>query len=96
MTPELKTAGHTKGKWKALPLGDMGLLNVVAPDGPVAFTGTSSRSKEENEANAHLVAAAPDLIAACEIALDYIETGDGEREIRSALRSAIAHAKGQP
>lgn len=90
---EPKATGHTKGKWKALPLGDKGLLNVAAPDGPVAFTGTAKRSKEENEANARLIAAAPDLLAACEVALYFIECGDGEREVRSTLRNAIAKAK---
>jgi hypothetical protein len=52
---------------------------------------------EENEANARLIAAAPDLLAACEAALE-----DGPHnascglhlEVVDVLRAAIAKAKG--
>ena len=46
---------------------------------------------DENEANAHLIAAAPDLLAALELLLPYLEDCRMDKE----AAAAIAKAKGQ-
>lgn len=56
----------------------------------VANTGLLNLSDEENEANAHLIAAAPELLAA----LENIARCTMEPNIRDEARAAIAKAKG--
>ena len=56
---------------------------------------------EEMKANAHLIASAPDLLAACEAALEEItlftdgERDDGQEKLLNQLRRAIDKAKGE-
>ena len=47
-------------------------------------------------ANASLIAAAPDLLAACERALANIETNGGGADLADQLRAAIAKAEARP
>lgn len=64
------------------------------PDGP---DQPAPRSREECRANAVMMAAAPDLLDACECAAEILE-GDDHRaaqRIREKLLAAIAKAKGQ-
>ena len=52
----------------------------------------------ENEANAHLLAAAPDLLAACKQAVEFLDNGPGGTGIDAAcvrVRAAIAKAEGK-
>jgi hypothetical protein len=86
---------HTPGPWRA-ELGDVPYAefeneawivdcdahSVCTLDGPA----------DCNMANAHLIAAAPDLLAACEIALEASE----HEHVRKALRAAIARATQTP
>ena len=52
--------------------------------------------------DAHLIAAAPELLAACEAMLEHLEDAplrdlrDGHGELTDALRAAIAKARGTP
>ena len=57
----------------------------------------SDFDKETTEANARLIAASPDLLAACEFALECLVDWDRENgEAGDMLRTAIAKAKGTP
>lgn len=52
----------------------------------------------ENEANAHLLAAAPDLLAACKQAVEFLDNGPGGTGMDAAcvrVRAAIAKAQGK-
>lgn len=52
----------------------------------------------ENEANAHLLAAAPELLAACKQAVEFLDNGPGGTGIDAAcvrVRAAIAKAEGR-
>mgnify|MGYP001569738997 CR=1 FL=1 len=51
-------------------------------------------SYAEAEANAHLIAAAPDLLAACE-AITHLATGRNVSEVVTKARAAIAKATGK-
>jgi hypothetical protein len=48
------------------------------------------------KANAHLIAAAPELLDACDFALTILEgLGNGRSDAANACRAAIAKAKGE-
>jgi hypothetical protein len=95
---------HTPGPWECCVASDIGpfvartALSVksvnrrrAAGRALVCLVAPGDRTTEEDEANAQLIAAAPDLLAACELALAY------DRKPMTAakeLRDAIAKAKG--
>ncbi len=94
---------HTPGPWWIEPseydLAPFDILGATDPNGtswPVSYVAPLA----EAEANARLIAAAPDLLDARQFALDSEEStlGDGGSilgdEIRDVLRAAIAKAEG--
>jgi hypothetical protein len=99
---------HTPGPWTVAPDGEHVLGGE--PTDPVVIAGTMladwcSETDETSEANARLIAAAPNLLAALETALSALNhagevataSGKGELYIgtRAAARAAIAKATGQ-
>lgn len=71
---------HTPGPWKTE--GWKGLIVNSKVGTIVAMPGASNRAPlEEHQANARLIAAAPELLAACERALSwlpaFVDTCDG-------------------
>lgn len=90
---------HTKGPWETreipalhviaiAPVGKMMPIASVArwidaSDGPLRIT-------DEDRANANLIEAAPDLLAACRLALHMIE--DEQDETIAVLEAAITKA----
>ena len=93
----MSAAGHTPGPW-TYPGGTGNF--VGGPDRlRIADLGGLERSPEERQANARLIAAAPDLLAACKSVLDSVPfasyRGDGElEECEGRLRFAILKAEG--
>lgn len=89
---------HTPGPWKM-----SGANTVHGPDCIVAFVGTSNEevrkfSGERQNADAHLIAAAPDLLAACEqVMADMVQRRHKEWNLylETAVSRAIAKARGQ-
>jgi hypothetical protein len=93
----MKTAQHTPGPWR---VGDAG-ATVFGPNNGepapkiIANVGRGAFPAERNKANAHLIAAAPDLLAALIRCADFIENGqqsDNFFLVREAWRNAIAKA----
>lgn len=93
-------SAHTPGPWK---LGDENNACCDVDAGPVRitldrmdpFTGKDVISREEMLANAHLVIAAPDLLAACRAVLHWYEVDSSEFNREAAIaacRAAIASA----
>lgn len=94
---------HTKGEWKALiPKKDKykdcwwvyckgkGYIAKVYGN-----AGHSPIEPKEIEANAHLIAAAPDLLEACKVILDSdINNKCLPKTYRTMLEQAIAKAEG--
>jgi hypothetical protein len=83
---------HTPGPWKAEDsFGTLGLKNIFDNDGE--YIGGVRNSDD----NARLIAAAPDLLEACEAALEMwtngASVGDWQRN-SVKLIAAIAKAKG--
>ena len=90
---------HTPGPWEA-----NGVLVVASNDSfrtlfeckPLTMT----LSVEECEANAHLIAAAPELLEACKEALNYVQGHNNDEQyytprIERKLEQAIAKAQGE-
>jgi hypothetical protein len=99
---------HTPGPWHTGKEMERGLdlrKNIYNSKGEFIAAVVSSaglRSEHENRANARLIAAAPDLLAACEMARDafrILSTSfvyDPEfTELERVLNAAIANAKGE-
>ena len=97
----------TPGPWAIS--GDYGLLSseIVARDGRRAIASVWTKragvrdeydSWPEGEANARLISSAPDLLAACEAVLDWLEhgrlVGTSSRSLVDQLEAAIYNAGG--
>jgi hypothetical protein len=90
---------HSPGPW----LTDTKIVRSCNSDSDIARVYCHSQSDESYIANAHLIAAAPELLAALEKCLEYIPGSEvrswppgfklKEDSLRMA-RSAIAKAKG--
>lgn len=88
---------HTPGPWHA----GRGQQSTIVYDaegwGVASATVFHGRTEPETSiANASLIAAAPDLLAALELVLDDPQSLDGRPRTYEAARAAIAKAKGLP
>lgn len=83
---------HTPGPWAV----NSEHLTVLAEDsGYVCKVAGPGPNDPESLANAHLIAAAPELLAAAELALTAVaDPADWNFKARPALMAAIAKAKG--
>lgn len=98
---------HTPGPWHVVA-GNNAIWTSVTDDREIAICDLlDSGDKEKDLANACLIAAAPDLLAVCELAREltapwYAATGEAwaEREKKAAsfatqLLAAVAKARGE-
>ena len=86
---------HTPGPWQVQIVD--GVVSVVH-EGGFVFDSAFEVDEGPGEADAHLIAAAPDLLAACEVALKSAISflGDGETSpVRRKLLAAIRKAEGE-
>ena len=64
---------HTKGPWSAIkPHGNNVGMRIFSEDLYLGFVGNSDRDQEWAEANARLIAAAPDMYEALQLALPLL------------------------
>ncbi len=86
---------HTPGPWKAERHDAAGSI-IIDGAGPhnVGIATVNRYERHDVEANARLIAAAPDLLAACEYALAWMEARECHSEDSYALRETIAKARG--
>ena len=99
--PTLPTTGHTPGPWTASRIGPRtGPVRLtsktfkITPEGGPSFAYLPEGRDDIQEANARLIAAAPDLLAALQ-ALEYAQTDEGEHTESAAwgiARAAITAA----
>lgn len=89
------TTKHTPGPWSTHLVDD---TIVIIPRRPLpqkfSTLGHSEVADEEDFANARLIAAAPELLEALQMALVYID-GEGTPEQYEQAIAAIAKAKGE-
>jgi hypothetical protein len=95
----MNTPNHTPGPWKFDPVWSL----IIGPEGGeqqiAAIHGSQLVPKRQAQANAALIAAATDLLAACQAVLRGLELSPlpGTETDMELLRAAIALAeKGQP
>jgi len=103
---------HTKGPWEVWIIAGTGLPGIVAHNGPTVaevtkWTSAGNSNPEVMQANARLIAAAPELLEALMVTLDQVDytAGAGEptemvgallpKEIIEMGRRAIAKANGE-
>ena len=98
---------HTPGPWLASPTASLGPQYAVYAEASGRDVAVVYDHDDRTEANAKLIAAAPDLLEACEAFVEHIQTlpDDTEkcRHLRLALNNragdmivaAIAKAKGE-
>ena len=94
----MKTTNHTPGPWRIGDAGHTVFGPKTSEPAPATITSrldaTPRVSLGERKANLHLIAAAPDLLAALELACDELD-GDTDRYgLVRKLAAAIAKARG--
>ena len=104
---EERTMAHTPGPWTIAPYHSLGAeQDIIAPNGQRVCSVAGSKSFDEDtnewiEPDAHLIAAAPDLLAALKVCADRLEANRDEwgsvrhkTEVAQA-RAAIEKAEGK-
>lgn len=99
----MSNAKHTPGPWGYSQWPDQSIFNIHAGGFAEAFAVVKNvenahrgMGSVETRANARLIAAAPELLAALEAMLNYANLGAYERaDAVKAARAAIAKAKGE-
>ena len=102
-TRKEKQAKHTPGPWEAC--GQDGCIRIRATDvdGTTVYPAAINGNADDDEygpttrANAELIAAAPDLLAACRVALQAIEDahhGVSTADQEAMIEQVIAEAEG--
>jgi hypothetical protein len=93
---------HTSGPWTVIEKCEGTQVIVSGPEDWVGVALVYGDTDEEAEANARLIAAAPELLDAIELAYDLLNTmttseysRGGDANVRHVLRTAIAKAKGE-
>lgn len=78
----MNTAKHTPGPWRTNDHGVKNMTDIVCDTGAVAHVARwyqgEAGDANENAANATLIAASPDLLAACEAAEQRLVNTQGE------------------
>lgn len=86
---------HTPGPWQALGRDILSMHAYPRASGPLVCV-VDDNDNSKWPADAALIAAAPDLLAACEVLLDAVARGDHKDKALRTARAAIAKAKGEP
>ena len=90
---------HTPGPWRVGQIAQTVVADSAdgthAAHGEIEYYGAPLVCESvSSSANAHLIAAAPELLAACESSLAMVETNQGPPDW-DAMRAAIAKARGE-
>lgn len=90
---------HTPAPWSFDSTRDYSPKRVIRHNGLVVCVLLDSKADDEAEADARLIAAAPDLLAACKAASHFLSVAGSvcpspqEREVLDMLDEAIAKAE---
>jgi hypothetical protein len=86
-------SGYTGGPWK--DSGYDGVVFITHEGVPICRISTGFVAKSEWEANARLIAAAPELLEAAKLAESYIRSIAGGEGRRAHTRLVVAIAKAE-
>ncbi len=84
-------ANHVPGPWIDQPGTTTGRI-VIAPDQPKVRKNIAACGGPNRDANARLIAAAPDLLAALQAYVTAYDAGTGTIHVNDQIRAAIAKA----
>ena len=92
----MSDAKHTPGPWSTSewPSREKDYIRIFAGTTYVGSVGNSDDPFERTEANARLIKAAPDLLAACEAVISAGESENLPTTVYDAVEAAIAKAEG--
>lgn len=92
----MNDAKHTLGPWSFHLDGDANRYSILAHGNwLISFLHNGEQLSEKQLANARLIAAAPELFAACEVALRRLrDPAKGVVPVYDQLRTALAKAAG--
>lgn len=101
-TNNFAQAAHTPGPWEVDDANGIAAVIAFTPEAWVEVARVEHGDREARLADARLISAAPDLLAAAKMSLEYFERcvmscDDPDSEVPEAvaLRAAIAKATGQ-
>lgn len=96
-TSEAGKTGPTPGIWSTGAIGSIKRHKIFSEDGClVADCDKLDAPIPERASNARLIAAAPDLLAACKDAQSELTIGEPDiRRLRDVIGAAIAKAEGR-
>ena len=92
---------HTPGPWKVIGKDKTEIGALLGTPEAIVIADTRFFQEPTNpreRADARLIAAAPDLLAACEAALDnipYVAAVQWDYDLAQQLKAAIAKARGE-
>ena len=88
---------HTPGPWRVGVTSDAGEVDVIAEGGWFVAVACDSAGDGDTEANANLIAAAPDMLEALEKLVSRIDETRGPTAdtALAAARAAIKKARGE-
>ncbi len=87
---------HTKGPWTASGFDEEYTDQInIKGDGFYVAAAIWMGNPGEQEANARLIAAAPELLEALEAVLQQVDDDSSYEEMRADIRAAIAKATGE-
>jgi hypothetical protein len=86
---------HTEGRWVRPAWPDMQPPVIAEQANGTFFICETRGCVRDSRANASLIAAAPDLLEACKLALKDLEAEMVWGNVRDALVAAISKAEGQ-
>lgn len=69
----LSEAGHTPGPWHLFPIETGWIVNQTGGAGYIGTLSCISHRREQCEANAHLIAASPELLEALTDLMDLVQ-----------------------
>jgi len=88
------TVGHTPGPWKLFQFGGPQIGNANTGEAICTLWGNEKNENDSIHANARLIAAAPDLLAALKRILSAEEDGEGWTRAFIEAHAVIAKATG--
>ena len=85
----------TAGPWYVGPYGRVSADASKCITGGVGVSGMVLTSGEEAEANAHLIAAAPELYKELYNVREWVKDGDYDDSFMAPIEAALAKARGE-
>jgi hypothetical protein len=95
MTTREELVAHTPGPWRYSGFGLFVKQDCGDRIGPIIARCAGHDEDAESQANARLIAAAPELLRVAELLVDWLDEEPGAHKLCDTARAAIAKAAGE-